>query len=217
MSRIISYRTSAKANLLGYLGAADRLTPHQQRTLGMIQDCARQRQAELDRQDIDLGLTIPAALDHLLAGSAESTAQYAGSAYYNALQCIICCTSSDPGELGVYSKPSTFFSLLDEELLRVGVSAELLFRDRLFSGPPREIPFHVPSPVDGPYIGMFPLELAKPAADAYREALDKVEQGFRYDLLLLVEMLELEHEDWDEVTRDEEMYQYDTLYFDIVG
>ncbi|MFJ9692488.1 hypothetical protein [Kitasatospora sp. NPDC101183] len=217
MSRIINYRISGRAKLLPYLGAADGLTPDQRRVHGMMLDRARREQAELDCQGVDLGLTVPAALEQLTAGRADSTARYAGGAYTRALQCMIACTSSDPNDLGVYSRPSTFFSLLDEELTRAGVDPELLFHARLFSGPPDEIPFPLPHPGDGPYIGMFPLALAGRAAEAYRAALDLVGEGFRHDLRELAELLEFAHRGWEPSTGNADRYGHDTIYFFTLG
>ncbi|WP_431682600.1 DUF7691 family protein [Kitasatospora sp. KL5] len=217
MSRIISYSTADKADVLGFLGAADRLTPDQQRILGMMRDRARKSQLELDRQGIDWGLSVPEALDHLVAGHAGSDADYAAGAYYRALQHIIDCNASDPYELGVYSKPATFFGLLDEELRRLDVSADLLLHDHLFSGPPEEIPFHIPFPVDGPHIGMFPLAKAKPAADAYRAVLDRMNDDFTYDVRELIEKLEFEHTEWEYATKNIDWYTQDTIFFSITG
>jgi hypothetical protein len=217
MSRIISYNTADKADVLAFLGTADNLTADQRRVLGTMRDLAQQRQRELDRQDIDLGLSIPDALDHLVAGHADSRAEYAASAYHHALQVVIACNGSDPSELGVYSKPSTFFALVDEELRRLGVSTGLLLHDHLFSGPPQEIPFHVPHPVDGPHIGMFPLARAKPAADAYRAVLDRMDESFRYDVQKVIEKLEFEHEEWEYATKNLDWYTQDTIFFSITG
>ncbi|MFJ8540645.1 hypothetical protein ACIRFH_01260 [Streptomyces sp. NPDC093586] len=217
MSRIISYSTADKADVLAFLGAADDLTADQRRRLGVMREKAQEHQHGLEDQGIDLGLSIPDALDHLVAGHASSTAEYAASAYYRALQIVIDRNASDPAELGVYSKPSTFFGLLDEELRRLGVSADLLLHDHLFSGPPAEIPFPIPHPVDGPHIGMFPLDRAKPAADAYRAVLDRMDEGFRYDVREVIEKLEFEHEEWEYATKNIDWYTQDTIFFSITG
>ncbi|MGW0882359.1 DUF7691 family protein [Streptomyces sp. NPDC002671] len=217
MSRIISYNTADKADVLGFLGGAGNLTSDQQRVLGMVRERAQNSQLALDRQGLDWGLSIPEALDHLVAGHASSDAGYAAGAYYRALQHIIDCNGSDPSDLGVYSKPSTFFSLVDDELRRLNVSADLLFHDHLFSGPPEEIPFFIPYPVDGPHIGMFPLAKAKPAADAYRAVLDQMDQGFRYDMQELIGKLEFEHTEWEYATKNIDWYTQDTIFFSITG
>ncbi|MGC9501316.1 DUF7691 family protein [Streptomyces sp. WG7] len=217
MSRIISYSTADKADVLAFLGAADELTPDQQRLLGIMREKARERQRDLDHQGIDLGLSIPDALEHLVAGHASSKAEYAAGAYYHALQHIIDRNASDPAELGVYSKPSTFFGLVDEELRRLGVSADFLLHDRLFSGPPEEIPFPIPYPVDGPHIGMFPLAKAKPAAEAYRAVLDRMDESLRYDVREVIEKLEFEHEEWEYSTKNIDWYTQDTIFFSITG
>ncbi|MFH8972755.1 hypothetical protein [Streptomyces sp. NPDC017890] len=217
MSRIISYSTADKADVLAFLGAADELTADQQRCLGIMREKARERQRDLDDQGIDLGLSVPDALEHLVAGHASSKAEYAAGAYYHALQHIIDRNASDPAELGVYSKPSTFFGVVDEELRRLGVSADFLLHDRLFSGPPEEIPFHIPYPVDGPHIGMFPLAAAKPAADAYRAVLDRMDESLRYDVREVIEKLEFEHEEWEYATKNIDWYTQDTIFFSITG
>jgi hypothetical protein len=182
-----------------------------------MRERAERSQLALEQQDIDWGLTVPEALDHLVAGHASSDAHYAAGAYYRALQHIIDSCASDPSDLGVYSKPSTFFGLLDDELRRLGVDSELLLHDRLFSGPPQEIPFPVPYPVDGPHIGMFPLDRAKPAADAYRSVLDRMHEDFRYDVEKLIGVLEFEHEEWEDATKRLDWYSADTLFFSITG
>ncbi|MCX5420916.1 hypothetical protein [Streptomyces sp. NBC_00078] len=216
MSRIISYSTADKADVLAFLGAGSNLTPDQQRILGLIRERAQQRQHELDSQGIDWGLSVPDALDHLLAGHATSNAEYAEGAYFQALQHIIDCNASDLMELGVFSNPATFFSLVDDELRRLGVSADLLL-DRLFSGPPEEIPFRIPYPVDGPHIGMFPLAKAKPAADAYRAVLDRMDESFHHDVQDLIDKLEVEHEEWERATKNVDWYTQDTIFFSITG
>lgn len=217
MSRIISYSTADKADILTFLGGTERLTVVQTRLLGLMREKAKESQEDLERQGIDLGLTVPDALEHLFAGRADSTAEYAGGAYCRALQHIIDHNASDPADFGVYSKPSTFFGLLDEELRRAGVSAELLLHDHLFSGPPQEIPFPIPYAVDGPDIGMFPLAKAQPAADAYRAVLDRVDADFRYDLQEIAEKLETEHREWEYATKNIDWYTQDTIFFSITG
>ncbi|MQS16512.1 hypothetical protein F7Q99_31050 [Streptomyces kaniharaensis] len=214
MSRIISYRTVDKTSVLAYLPAGD-LTPDQRRILGLIRERAQRAQDDLDHQGLDWGLTIPEALDHLLAGRADSDASYAAGAYARALQTIISSHGSDPSDLGVYSKPATFFSALDDELRRLGVSADLLMYDHLFFGWD-EMPFHLPYPVDGPNIGVLPLAKAKPIADAYRAVLDQMDQDFHYDVRQLIEMLEFEHEEWEKC-RKNGWYTPDSIFFSITG
>ncbi|MGA5817710.1 DUF7691 family protein [Kitasatospora sp. NPDC094028] len=217
MSRIITYSTADRAEVVAFLGAAGRLTPDQERRLDRARGRARERQAELDRQGIDWGLSIPDALDHLVAGRADSAGSYAAGAYYAALQLVIDRNASDSCDLGVYSRPATFFGALDEELRRLGVAEDLLLHDHLFSGPPPEIPFGIPYPVDGPHIGMFPLAKAGPAAAAYRAVLDRLEQGLRYDLLEMIKLFECEHENWEYATEHLDWYSQDTIFFSITG
>ncbi|MFD7162962.1 DUF7691 family protein [Streptomyces violascens] len=175
MSRIISFSTADQADVLAFLGAAGSLTQEQQRLVGYMREDAHAHQADLDRQGLDWGLSVPDALEHLLADHADSSALGAGNAYYSAFQHIIDANASDPSELGVYSMPSTFFGLMDQELHRLGVSSELLPHGFLFAGLPASVPFPIPCPRDGaPDIGMLALAKAKPAAEAYRAVLDRI-------------------------------------------
>ncbi|MFE9703802.1 hypothetical protein [Streptomyces sp. NPDC005930] len=217
MSRIISYSTADKADVLAFLGAAEDLTADQRRRLGIMRERARQRQRDLDGQDIDLGLSIPDALEHLVAGHAGAQGEYVASAYHHALQLVIDCNASDPAELGVYSKPATFFGLVDDELRRLGVAPDLLLYDHLFSGPPAGMPFSLPYPVDGPHIGTLPLSRAKPMADAYRAVLDRMDEDFRYEVREVIEKLEFEHQEWEYATKNVDWYTQDTLFFSITG
>ncbi|MFF3068861.1 hypothetical protein [Kitasatospora sp. NPDC057936] len=214
MSRIISYSTIDKAEVLAFLPAGD-LTAVQQRVLGLIRKRAQRAQDSLDEGGLDWGLTIPEALDHLLAGHAHCGAAYAPAAYATALQAIISLHGSDSSDLGVYSRPATFFSALDDELRRLGVGADLLMYKHLFFGWD-DVPFHLPTPVDGPHIGVLPLAKAKPIADAYRAVLEQMEPDFDYDVRRLIEVLEVEHEDWEECKKNG-WYTPDSIFFSITG
>ncbi|ULR54392.1 DUF7691 family protein [Streptomyces deccanensis] len=88
MSRIISYDTATYADVLAFLGAGGNLTPDQRRILGSIRERPQQSQISLDHQGIDWGLSIPDALDHLVAGHASSDAEYAAGAYRAVLDTI---------------------------------------------------------------------------------------------------------------------------------
>lgn len=216
MSRNISYNTADQNDIIGFLGAGE-LTADQQRILGNVRKYAEAHQADLERQGVDWGLTIPEALDHLVAGRADSDAECAGNAYYTALQKIIDRNGSDPYQVGTFSKPSTFFGLMDDELRRLGVPADLLPGDFLFAGPPDGIPFHIPYPVDGtPDIGRLPLAKAKPAADAYRAVLDRVDSAFSFELGQLAGQLEFEHDEWRSA-QSIDWYSQDTIFFSITG
>ncbi|MGQ4387850.1 DUF7691 family protein [Streptomyces sp. SAS_270] len=213
MSHNISYSTADKADVLAYLGSNGALSDEQLRRLnGMCRE-ARARQDDLDRQGVDWGLSIPDALDHLIAGHTRSDAQCAGNAYHAALQHIIDHNASDPSHLGTYSKPSTFFGLVDDEMRRLGVPADLLPHGFLYDGPPPEFP-HLPYAIDGyPTIGHLPLARTKPAADAYRAVLDRMNPDFRYDVEELAEKLEFEHGEWERATKNIDWYTQDTLFF----
>ncbi|WP_455712254.1 DUF7691 family protein [Streptomyces flaveolus] len=163
----------------------------------------------------DWGLSLPDALDHLIAGRTDSDAECAGNAYHSALQHIIDHNASDTAQLGTYSKPSTFFGLVDDAMRSLGVPADLLPHGYLFGGPPDDFPF-VPHSVDGyPCIGHLPLARTKPAADAYRAVLDRLDQDFRYDVQELAEKLEFEHEEWEYATKKIDWYTQDTLFFSL--
>lgn len=215
MSKVISYSVADTRHVVDFLSAGQP-TADQQRLLGHIRKSCEQHQLDLDRQDIDYGLTIPEAMDHLLAGRADSDASYAGNAYYSALNHIIDNHASAPYDLGVVSRPGTFFGLLDDQLRRLGVPTELLPGTFLYAGPPDEIPFPIPHPVDGsPEIGRLPLDRAEPAADAYRAVMDRVEADFRFELPQLAGSLQTEHDEWQNALRHG--WTMDTVFFSIRG
>ncbi|MFD0347410.1 hypothetical protein ACFQ0M_17760 [Kitasatospora aburaviensis] len=140
MSHNISYSTADKADVLAFLGSGGNLTEDQQRRLGNMRRLAQAHQDSLDYQDVDWGLSVPDALDHLIAGRADSDAACAGNAYHAAMQLVIDRNASDPSQLGTYSKPSTFFGLVDDEMRRLGVPADLLPHGYLYGGLPDEFP-----------------------------------------------------------------------------
>ncbi len=213
MSHNIAYSTADKADVLAYLGSKGDLTPDRQRRLGGMRKDARAHQEALDHQGVDWGLSIPDALDHLIAGRTDADAECAGNAYHSALQHIIDHNASDPSHLGTYAKPSTFFGLVDDEMRRLGVPADLLPHGYLYGGLPEGFPY-LPSSIDGyPAIGHLPLAKAKPAADAYRAVLDRMDPDFRYDVRELIEKLEFEHGEWEYATKNIDWYTQDTLFF----
>ncbi|GHE31275.1 DUF7691 family protein [Streptomyces capitiformicae] len=216
MSHNISYSTADKSDVLGFLGAAGRLTAEQLRWLGRMREGAHAYQEDLDRHGIDWGLSIPDALEHLIEGRTDSDAECAGNAYHAAMQYIIDYNASDPYQLGTYSKPSTFFGLVDEEMRGLGVPEELLPHGYLYGGLPDEFPF-IPHSVDGyPAIGHLPLAKAQPAADAYRAVLDRMNPDFRYDVQELIEKLEFEHQEWQSALEHaSSWYSQDTIFFSL--
>ncbi|MFC8537442.1 hypothetical protein ACFUJY_26500 [Streptomyces sp. NPDC057249] len=213
MSHNIAYSTADKADVLAFLGVRDGLDADRRRRLDAMRKDARVHQDDLEDQGVDWGLSVVDALDHLVAGRTDSDAAYAGNAYHSALQHIIDHNASDPTHLGTYSKPSTFFGLVDDGMRRVGVPADLLPHGFLYGGLPDGFPF-VPHSVDGyPAIGHLPLAKAKPAAEAYRAALDEIPADFRYDVQELIEKLETEHDEWEYATKNIDWYTQDTLFF----
>lgn len=213
MSHNIAYSTADKADVLAFLRGDGNLTADQLRRLESMRRAAQAAQDDLDRQGVDWGLSVPVALDHLIAGRADSDAQCAGNAYHCAVQLIIDHNASDPMHLGTYSKPSTFFGLVDDEMRRLGVPADLLPHGYLYGGLPDGFPF-IPHSIDGyPAIGHLPLARAKPAAEAYRAVLDRVPADFQYDVQELIEKLETEHKEWEYATKNIGWYTQDTLFF----
>ncbi|WP_424917734.1 DUF7691 family protein [Streptomyces sp. wa1064] len=212
MSHSIAYSTADQADVLAFLGSNGTLTRDQERHLGSMRKFARLRQDSLDHERIDWGLSIPEALDHLLAGHTPSEAECAGNSYTAALQIIIDRNASDPSQLGTYSKPSTFFSLVDEEMRCLGVPLDLLPHGYLYGGLPDRFP-HIPHALDGyPAIGHLPLDRAKPAADAYRAVLDRMDPDLRYDVQELINTLDVEHDEWETATKHVSWYTQDTLF-----
>ncbi|MFI5942773.1 hypothetical protein ACIBCB_21295 [Streptomyces uncialis] len=216
MSHNISYSTADKADVLAFLGSSGTgLDTDRKRRLPGMLEAALAHQESLDDQGVDWGLSVPVALSHLFAGRMDSDAPYAGNAYTAALQHIIDFNASDPSGLGTYSAPSTFFGLVDDELSRLGVRADLLPRRFLFGGPGEEFP--VLHSVDGyPAIGHLPLARTKAAADAYRAVLDRIDPDLQLDVTQLIEALEFEHREWERATANVAWYTQDTLFFSLV-
>ncbi|WP_329416491.1 hypothetical protein OG802_33085 [Streptomyces sp. NBC_00704] len=213
MSHDIAYSTADKADVLAFLGSHGELSADRTRRLESMRRAARAAQDDLERQGVDWGLPVPDALEHLVAGHTDSDAHCAGNAYHRAAQLIIDHNASDPMHLGTYSKPSTFFGLVDDEMRRLGVPADLLPHGFLYGGLPAGFPF-IPHSTDGyPAIGHLPLAKAKPAAEAYRAVLDRMDEDLRYDVRELIEKLEDEHKEWEYATENIGWYTQDTLFF----
>ncbi|MFJ6632939.1 hypothetical protein ACIQMR_16355 [Streptomyces sp. NPDC091376] len=213
MSHNIAYSTADKADVLAFLGSKGNLTTDQLRRHANMRKLAQAHQDDLDHQGLDWGLSIPEALDQLIDGRTDSDSRCAGNAYHTALQIIIDRNASDPSHLGTYSKPSTFFGLVDDEMRRLGVPADLLPHGYLYGGPPDDFPY-IPHSLDGyPAIGHLPLARTKPAADAYRAVLDRMDPDFRYDVQELITKLDFEHGEWEYATKHVGWYTQDTLFF----
>ncbi|WP_043487014.1 MULTISPECIES: DUF7691 family protein [Streptomyces] len=196
MSHVITMKTVTLSRTLAYMQGGE-FTAQQQQIHDTMREWARGVQRRIDYQQIDWGLTVPEALEHLIMGRADAEGEYVGYAYYAALLAVIECIGSDPVDVGVYSKPSTFFGLMDDELRALGVPADLLPYGFLFADFPDLLPFPVPSPMDGyPAIGYLPLDKAKTVADAYTAVLDRMDHRFSHDAKLLIDKLNVEHEEW---------------------
>lgn len=100
----------------------------------------------------------------------------------------------------------------------MGVSADLLPGQYVMGGLPQDFPSALPLPEHAmENIGFWSLEKTGPAADAYRVVLDRIEEGFTCDLRLLIDRLDLEHENWQECSQDRDRYTQDTIFFSITG
>lgn len=211
MSHDISFTTADKAHILAFLGSKGDLTADQQRSLSHIRQAARAEQESLDAQGVDWGLSIPDALEHLLVGRRDSPAEWAGNAYTTALQLIIARMGSDPGDWGHFSNPAKFFGIVDDAMRVLGVPADLLPGGYLHGGAPLEFP-HFFSVEGYPAIGHLPLAKAKPAADAYRAVLDRLDPQLRHDVEQIIKKLDFEHETWESM-QDVDRYTQDTIFF----
>ncbi|MFI1255329.1 hypothetical protein ACH4U6_16275 [Streptomyces netropsis] len=197
MSKIVNFSMANRGAVARFLPARD-LTDDERRRLGGMREAARAHQDDLDAQGVDWGLSVQDALEELIAGRADSTAEYAGRAYFTALQVIIDHNASDSDTLASYRSPATLFASLDDALSAAGVSADLLPSQYIFSGPPSEIGFYIPHPLEGsPEIGCWPLAKAGPAMDAYRAVLDRIDTDLRYDLEELITALDSWYAEWN--------------------
>ncbi|MFJ3876954.1 hypothetical protein ACIPW5_05800 [Streptomyces sp. NPDC090077] len=196
MSKVVNYSMANPGEFVRFVPALD-LSADETELLDKMRVRARAYQDSLDHQGVDWGLSVPDALEELVSGRADSVAPYAGCAYYTALQIVIDHNASDRSTLASYRSPITYFSALDDALSAVGVPADLLPYQYLFSGPPAQIGFRIPSPLEGsPEIGCWPLAKAVPAVEAYRAVLDRVDADLRYDLGELIEALDSWASEW---------------------
>lgn len=196
MSKIVNYSMASRGMIARFLPGQNLSTGDVQ-LLDQMRGAARARQEDLDDQDVDWGLPVQDALEHLVSGRADSTAEWAGNAYYTALQIVIDHNGSDISTLASYRSPVTVFTTLDDALSTAGVAADLLPSQYIYSGPPSEITFPIPGPVEGsPEIGCWPMQEAGAAIQAYREVLDRIDADIRYELSELIEALDGWHSDW---------------------
>ncbi|GAA2485607.1 hypothetical protein GCM10010406_22250 [Streptomyces thermolineatus] len=215
MSHVISMKTVDLDRTLSYVRGGE-LTDRQEQVLDTARERARAAQHSLDHQGVDRGLTVPEALEHLVSGRADATGDCAGNAYYAALLAVIECTGSDAVDVGVYSKPSTFFGLMGDELRSLGVPSDMLPHKFLYADLPGLLPYRVPTPMDGyPAIGHLPLNRAKAVADAYTAVLPRLGDEFTYDTEHLVDLLTVEHEEWQ--ASQKYGHTADTIVFWIQG
>ncbi|MFJ8843873.1 hypothetical protein ACIRFF_13325 [Streptomyces cyaneofuscatus] len=217
MSKIVNYSMANRGEIARFLPGQD-LTADDIRLLDKMRAAARARQDDLDHQDVDWELPIQEALEQLVSGRADSTAEWAGNAYYTALQIVIDHNGSDMSTLASYRSPNTVFTTLDDQLSAAGVAADLLPHQYIFSGPPSEIAFHIPPPAEGsPEIGCWPMQKAGPAIKAYREVLDRIEPGLRYELKELIEALDGWYSEWDGGEGSFWWAEDTSVFFSVVG
>ncbi|MEU6067141.1 hypothetical protein ABZ864_22280 [Streptomyces sp. NPDC047082] len=125
----------------------------QERRLGVVRDRCARADARLREQGIDLEVSVGQALEELIEGAPSADM---GPAYTYAFHETVACHFSHTTDLGVWSRPSWFY-VLDDELARHGVPADLLPGSFLFSGPP----LRLPHPGDAfPQIGVLPTPRA---------------------------------------------------------
>ncbi|WP_433407079.1 DUF7691 family protein [Streptomyces sp. CA-146814] len=217
MSKIVNYNMASRSRVARFVPGRN-LTADDMETLDRIRELAQVKQADLDEQEIDWGLTVPDALEHLVSGRADSPAEWAGNAYYTALQLIIDNSGSDISTLASYSSPITLYTTLDKELSAVGVPPDLLPTQYIFSGPPSEVPFYIPHPPEGsPEIGVWPMQQAGPAIQAYREALDRIDPDLRYELSELIEALDGWYSHWHGKKGMRWWHEDASVFFSVVG
>ncbi|MFH9136442.1 hypothetical protein [Streptomyces sp. NPDC017524] len=217
MSKIVNYSMANRGEIARFLPAKD-LTADDLQLLDKMREAARARQDGLDHQGVDWGLPVQDALDQLVSGRADSPAEWAGSAYYAALQIVIDHNASDISTLASYRSPITVFTTLDDELSTAGVAADLLPSQYIYSGPPSEIAFHVPRPLEGsPEIGCWPMQKAGPAIQAYREASGRIDPELRYALTELTEALDGWYSEWADGEGSFWWAEDTSVFFSVVG
>lgn len=217
MSKIVNYSMANRGKIARFLPGQD-LSADDVRLLDKMREAARVRQDDLDHQDVDWGLSVQDALEQLVSGRADSTAEWAGSAYYTALQIVIDHNGSDMSTLASYRSPITVFTTLDDQLSAAGVAADLLPSQYIFSGPPSEIAFHIPPPVEGsPEIGCWPMQQAGPAIKAYREVLDRIDPDLRYELSELIGALDGWYSEWADGEGSFWWAEDTSVFFSVVG
>jgi len=217
MSKIVNYSMANRGEIARFLPGQD-LTADDLQLLDRMREVARARQDDLDHQGVDWGLPVQDALDQLVSGRADSTAEWAGSAYYAALQIIIDHNGSDISTLASYRSPITVYTTLDDELSAAGVSADLLPSQYIFSGPPPEIAFHIPRPLEGsPEIGYWPMQKAGSAIKVYREASDRIDPELRYELGELIDALDGWYSEWADGEGSFWWAEDTSVFFSVVG
>ncbi|MFI5725917.1 DUF7691 family protein [Streptomyces cyaneofuscatus] len=217
MSKIVNYSMANRGEIARFLPGTN-LSADDLQLLDKMREVARARQNDLDHQDVDWGLPVQDALEQLVSGRADSTAEWAGSAYYAALQIVIDHNGSDISTLASYRSPITVFTTLDDELSTAGVAADLLPSQYIFSGPPSEIAFHIPRPVEGsPEIGCWPMQKAGPAIKAYREVLERIDPELRYELGELIDALDGWYAEWADGEGSFWWAEDTSVFFSVVG
>ncbi|MGW3147339.1 MULTISPECIES: DUF7691 family protein [Streptomyces] len=162
----------------------------QERRLGVVRDRCARADARLREQGIDLEVSVGQALEELIEGAPSADM---GPAYTYAFHETVACHFSHTTDLGVWSRPSWFY-VLDDELARHGVPADLLPGSFLFSGPP----LRLPHPGDAfPQIGVLPTPRAGALAESYGAVLDRLDPEFRDTTRQFAEIMRFEAKGWE--------------------
>ncbi|AJE83222.1 hypothetical protein SLNWT_2846 [Streptomyces albus] len=214
---LVSMKTVRRSELAALLGGAQ--GPEQQRARDLARERARAVQARLDAAAGEsggaqgaLGLTVPDALEELLAGRVAQDVPGAGAAYRRAQIALLAGIGSEPVLLGSYAAPpKALYARMDEEMRALGVPEPLLPYRFLFAGAPEELP--LPEPPDGhPGLGSLPVDRAGAVAEAGRQVAYSLGTTY-YAARPLVDALEAAHQEWQRALRSGRRDHADLIVF----
>nr|WP_189941398.1 hypothetical protein [Streptomyces aurantiogriseus] len=169
-------------------------TQGQERMLGIVRERCEKTDARLREQGIVLDVPVSRALEELMEGTPSANLC---PSYTYAFHEVVAPHFSDTTDLGVWSRPSWFYTL-DGELARHGVPSDLRPASFIFSGPP----LRLPHPGDAmPQIGVLPAQRAGALAEAYEAVLDRLAPEFTETAGRLAELMRFEAEEWETTQR----------------
>ncbi|MFW5416005.1 hypothetical protein J0910_05215 [Nocardiopsis sp. CNT-189] len=192
MSSVLRMTNGDMDDVLAMLGPAP-LDDEQRRRLAYSERAAAEVDARLDHQGIDLGLSVGAALEHLVTG--DEREEDKGTSYTYAFDCLVAPFFSDVYDLGAWSRSARFFSQMGAELRKLGVPDELCPTSFLFTGPPLEA--RIPHTPDGPVLGYLHSSKAEPLVKAYGEAIGRLPADYRYAAKIFIETMEVEVDSYE--------------------